>query len=158
MVKQQTSPVADPSPTRMAEKGFTLFEMMVALAVIALATSVVTLMVLPRQGERALDAASVGLMRNLQAAQLVARDTGRPVVVDVTAYGYRIAATDTEVNWPDGWQVDWARMGPSGWQTVDRLRLSGATLSREAARIELRSGGRSRIVSVERMTGRVSLG
>jgi prepilin-type N-terminal cleavage/methylation domain-containing protein len=153
--KTPTSCVADTMETRRSIVGFSLFEMMVALSVLALSTSIVMLMVAPRQAERRLDGAVTRLERDLQSAQLQARRAGTSYDLLVRNDGYDVPAAGISVQWPSAIRAEWQARRSGQWRSVQQLRLTGAPLSREAAIIELTAGAHTRTVRLQAITGRV---
>ncbi|WP_323760987.1 hypothetical protein [Maricaulis sp.] len=134
----------------------TLLETMVALAVLALSTSLVTMTLLPRQSEQVLDKATEHLMLDLQAAGAEARMTGHAVELIVLERGYRIPALNRDVEWGESVGARWRVATPDGWTTRSRLAVTGPSLAALETHIELTLGDQTRTVRVEALTAHIS--
>jgi len=87
--------------------GFTLLELMVVVAIVALATALATL-ALPANGSRALSRDADRLAALLEAARAQSRAAGVPVTWRLTANGFAFDGLPTNVTtdgapWPDHW-------------------------------------------------------
>jgi len=122
-----------PRIRRTAERGLTLVELLLALAIAGLAASAVLITLPP--GRESLDAAGASLAAKLRFAANLAVLRGETVGADVTVDGYRFYRLQAR-----GWQLieQDSPLAPSSWQEPMRveLRQHGLPLSitREEAR------------------------
>jgi general secretion pathway protein H len=92
----------------MAEqRGFTLLELMMVVAIVALATALVTLAI-PASGSRALSRDADRLAALLEAARAQSRAAGVPVTWRLTASGFAfdglpVATAAEGAPWPNHW-------------------------------------------------------
>ncbi|GEM_PF-3373553 len=138
------------------DAGVTLLETMVALAILALSTSLVTVTLLPRQSERELESISGQLALNLQAAGAEAQIAGASIELIVLEHGYRIPALGRDVEWAESVGARWHIATPDGWRTMSRLSLTGPSLTARETRIDLSLGDQTRTVRIEALSARVS--
>ncbi len=136
-------------------RGFSLFEMLAALVVLALATGLVVSRIAGSSVTDRADRAAETLVDDLRRAQLLAR--GRAVVVPVfrTETGYRIDGLSIVREWPIGLVASWQRRDHSGWSETHTLNMAGRPLSREEARIVMRIESVERVVKLDPISGRI---
>lgn len=125
--------------------GYSLLELLVAMAVIALVSGVVgSLQSAPQDGRR-LDAEAVEVQTFLQQAQVRAQRTGRRVAVNVSPHRDGLASDDAH-ELPVDAEID----GPSIMFDASGFSNGGD--------LSLGQAGQELIVSVEPLSGRVSRG
>lgn len=136
-------------------RGFSLFEMLAALVVLALATGLVASRISPPSASERLDQAAELLADDLRRAQLQARRSAAAVLVAVTETGYHIDALSVGRDWPAGLNARWLSRTRFGWQETETLNMSGRPLSREGARIVIRLEAVERIVRLDAISGQI---
>jgi general secretion pathway protein H len=119
---------SDPAnPVQRRKRGFTLIELLVVVAVLAVATAVVMLSVAESDARLVKEeAARLGAL--FRIAQDEARITGRTLVWEASAEGYRFRPLDPEAQ--PGWQDDVLR--PRSWPfVVRRVETAAIVFGRE---------------------------
>ncbi|OLF71725.1 hypothetical protein AWH62_11330 [Maricaulis sp. W15] len=135
--------------------GFSLFEMLAALVVLALAAGLVASQLRGPGAAGRLDQVAEILVDDLRQAQLLARRGAAPVPVTVTEFGYRIDALSVDREWPSGLAANWQRRDRRGWRDAGMLSMAGRPLSREEARIVLRLESAERVVRLDPISGQI---
>lgn len=87
---------------RVQQKGFTLLEMLVVLAVLMLATSAATVGITKLSPSLAVKSASYQLLSDLKMARVTAMLKGAAVSVMFSEGGYDVKAIQVERAWPAG--------------------------------------------------------
>jgi general secretion pathway protein H len=139
-----------------SEAGFTMIEMMVVLAIMAMAMAIAPAIVSGLSGGR-LRAASDGLAAELRGArgQALRRNTPVELTLDLTKRGYSLSGSNRFRPLPD--VVDAVDVGPAALVQpggIARIRfLPDGTA--DQARISLRHGTMTKVIAVDWLTGRV---
>lgn len=131
------------------ELGVTLFEMLVALTIISLATGVVGAGVSARAPQLVVDRATDALVVDLKRARLAAQTSGDPIIISADAGGYLIPALSIDRVYPNGLIAR--------WNGGVEFRFSiGSGLEQQGATILLSKGKSGSRVLVAPVTGRIS--
>lgn len=146
-------------PTReidRAETGFTIIEIMVVLAIMAMALTIAPTIVAGLSGGR-LRAAADELAAELRAArgQALRRSSPVEMTLDLTKRGYSLSGNPRFHAFPD--VVDAIDVTPAALVQpggVARVRFQ-ADGTADQARIALRHGATAKIIAVDWLTGRV---
>ena len=133
-----------PSRSDDGQGGFTLFELLVALIVMALAMSLVGVSLSGRSQEWALQRQADLLADDLRRVRLLVRGRGEAAVIDIAENGYRIEMLDVERVWSDG------------FKPAAQIFLPPERLAWPALEVELENAAGSRVLHVDPITGRVS--
>ena len=139
------------------QAGVTLVEVLAVLVIIALVTSLTVPRILASSSARNMDRVTEQLVADLQRGNIKARAQASPVIVEVFEGGYRIQAISVRREWGPDIRSSWQQRRLYTWQDVSRVELSGRTLGREEVRIRLRRDSQLRDITVEPLTGRVTL-
>jgi prepilin-type N-terminal cleavage/methylation domain-containing protein len=148
-VKTATSSAAD------HEGGFTLFELLIALLVMASVSSFVAVSMSNRADTSVIDRAQQNLVSDLQRARLEARSRGLGVDVLIDESGYQMAQIDIDRDWPTGVEVVWRSRQFERWNDVRRVTITPRRLSSLNLDIELQRDGVERHVIYDPISGRV---
>lgn len=139
--------------------GFTLFEMLVAMAVAALMVTLVSASFAGRINTVRLDRSATQLVEDLSRARLDARMSGETVRVEVTETGYRVLGPglhQLDRVWPDGVESRWRQAVDRGYRPVWDVAFAPERLAGlDAVEIELERGSWERTIRVEALTQRV---
>lgn len=139
---------AGPRPGRQA--GFTLFEMMVALAVGAVLAAGLAGLSRTMSPRVELRAAAERIAGDLERARLEARRTGAPVAVTLSEAGYVIEALELSGDWGGAQMTH--RRGPL---YAGALTVSPAPFTAEPLGLELSRDGLSAHIDIAAASGRV---
>ena len=140
---------------RRKDGGFTLVEMMVVMAVIAIATAAVPALLAGVSGARLRAVADdmIGRLRDTRQ-QAILHGTPTDLILDPVRRAYRMS-TDSQIRAlpaaVDRLEIAPGLVGPDG---VARIRFF-ADGSATAGLVRLRSGGRSVGIAIDWLTGRV---
>jgi type II secretion system protein H len=139
---------------RNRTRGFTLIEIMIALAIMVLLAASLPLLIQRATPTRRVVAASERLITELQLLRAQASASGRPIRIAMSSSGYRVVsgAGEKTVRLPSSMEL---RSHGSGQErAIDEIALypDGTT---SGARIELIDSGRRAVVEVSVLTGRV---
>lgn len=145
-----------PSRSDDGQGGFTLFELLVALIVMALAMSLVGVSLSGRSQEWALQRQADLLADDLRRVRLLVRGRGEAAVIDIAENGYRIEMLDVERVWSDGLSVRWMNNDGDGFKPAAQIFLPPERLAWPALEVELENAAGSRVLHVDPITGRVS--
>lgn len=140
------------------EGGFTLIEMLIALAVMALGAALIMPMATRSREDMALLAAARELALVLRSVRSAAMESGREHTLEIDAASRRYWADG--VARPRSVTAELALGPPAAGdeQAGRRIVRMGPDGSSSGARLELRARGRSVVVVVEAMTGHVHVG
>lgn len=148
-MRRAAAPSGNPAPSA----GFSLMELLVALTILALAMSVVSLSVSRRSPSFEMRRAAADTASLIREARLAAQSTGRPVRVVFDAEGRSITGVgDAPVRVPDGIEaslVSSASAGPSAIIFFPDGSSTGGQLTFEAL-------GRREAVKVDWLTSGVT--
>ena len=142
-----------PPPRARGQAGFTLLELMIALAILALAMAVVTMSTARRSPSfetRRIALEIVGLMRD---ARVTAREMNEPAAVAFDADARRFAGpAGLSVELPEGIEADMVSSAAAGRPAVIFLPDGSST----GGAVTLRGGAVSERIEVDWLTSRVS--
>ena len=132
---------------RRRDAGFTLLEMMVALAISAMLAAALAGLSRTVSARVELHAAAERIAGDFEHARLQARRQGAPVTVTLSAQGYAIAALDLSGDWAGAdIQID----GPSRVWVFQSGPFAGSSRA-----VVLRQGDLAARIEVGAVTGRV---
>ncbi|WP_300528954.1 type II secretion system protein [Maricaulis sp.] len=145
------------APTGLDDRraGFTLFELLIALTIMATALSLVGVSLSGRSQEWALQRQSDVLADDLRRVRLAVRGRGEAAVIVIHDRGYRIEILEVERSWPSGLSAHWQRDDGDGFKPAEEIFLPPERLAWPALEIELRNAAGSRRLEVDAITGRV---
>lgn len=132
----------------------TLFELLVALVIVAAATTFVGVAVSAGQDARRLDQAADQLERDLARLGQQARLQGHGLTLHIEADGYRVDGLDLRRHWPAGLDSAWAVRADGRWRVVERVDILPPPSPLEL-RVRLRRDGETRDVHLAPLSGRV---
>lgn len=135
----------------VAQRGVTLFEMLVALSILSMSAGVAAAAIARASPRLAVDRTADTLVLDLKRARLLAETSGAPVTVRADINGYDIPALKVARDYPRGLIV--------AWNGEDAFEVSiGGGLDQAAAEILLSKGNSEARVSVAPVTGRIRRG
>jgi general secretion pathway protein H len=143
-------------PERRARRqpsGFTLLELMVVIAIMAALTALFPLALNRFVPARRVDAAARALVADLRLAQARSVASGKPVTVEPTAHGYRIASVAAR-EWRSSTEIALKSLDGSAGMPALRVFADGSSTG---GRFTIRDGERERAVTVSELTGRLRL-
>lgn len=142
-----------PAMSARAERGFTLLELLVVLAIIAAIATAFPLALNRFVPARRIDAAARVLVADLRLAQARSVAVNAPVVLEPGEHGYRITP-DVIRRWNANTSLQLRSADDAHGLEVLRLFPDGST---SGGRLVISDGGRARRVTVSPLTGRVRL-
>jgi len=144
------------SETDRRTGGFTLFEMLVTLVILAVATTLVGISLANRSADWTLDRAVEQSVDDLHRARVHARTRGEPVVIDILADGYRIDRLGVERHWADGVEADWRVVEAARSRRPAQIVLPPERLAVPRVELRLTNPAGTVRVDLEPLTGQVS--
>lgn len=132
-----------------------LLELLIAMAVMAIAASFAIASIGGSNRERQFDQAAELLVHDLRQARLSALIDGETRQVLAGESGYRISGEDAARRWPGGVEVRWEVERAGRWLPTDRFSITGARTPMLHARIVLERDERRRVVTIDPVSGRV---
>ena len=146
---------------RPDNRGFTLLELMVVIAIMAALTAAFPVALNRFVPARRLDAAARELVADIRLAQARSVSSGNPVFIEPAAHGYRVftvAGVIRELVAVREWRAstELALQALDGSAGTDSLRIF-ADGSSTGGLFTIRDGERQRGVTVSELTGRVRL-
>lgn len=154
MEKIAISPAADTS-RQCAERGVTLFELLIALAILAVAAGFVGSAMGRSLEGRAFDRTVRTVADDLRRGRLAALESGEPVLVEVDEDGYRIAREAIERRWPEDVTADWRAMRDGRRIATDRFTIGSDRIAALHLQVAITRGERRRVVIMDPVTARV---
>jgi len=148
-VKTATSSAAD------RQGGFTLFELLIALLIMASVSSFVAVSMSNRADTSVIDRAQQNLIRDLQRARLEARTSGLGIDIVIDESGYQMAQINVDREWPAGVEVVWRSRQFERWNAVRQVTITPSRLSSLSLDIELQRDDVERHVIYDPISGRV---
>ncbi|MEL7485974.1 MAG: prepilin-type N-terminal cleavage/methylation domain-containing protein [Pseudomonadota bacterium] len=129
------------------QRGLTLLEMIVALAIVSLATTIIANASISRSSRFVLSKTATEFAVDLRRSRQLARNANRAVVVSFYERGYYVRALDLEKSWPKGVEIETL-------QNPSEITFSPSpTLDRHEFVLRVRD--RTATVSVAPLTGEV---
>ncbi|MEQ8936433.1 MAG: prepilin-type N-terminal cleavage/methylation domain-containing protein [Amphiplicatus sp.] len=130
------------------QRGYTLTEMLVAVAIIAFATLASASAMMARSSGRIVDRAADALVLDLKRLRLQAEMTGAPVSLQGNTHGYSAEASSLERRFPETLSMTW---NGESQATV----LVGADARGGGATITLTKSNSRAVVRVAAVTGKI---
>jgi prepilin-type N-terminal cleavage/methylation domain-containing protein len=161
MVKIATSPATDrvrhPDLTH-PQAGMTLFELLIALSMMAVIASFTVAVMTGGQETRRFEASIDLLISDLTDARLSAVAENQPRWVVPTETGYRLEAENLDRAWPDDVDARWQVQRGRRWRDIERVEVSPARTPFLHLRVTLTRGDERRLIFVDPVSGRVRNG
>ena len=136
---------------RRRAAGFTLLEVLIAVAILALASLAAAAFLNMRAPRLAVERTADQLLVDLKRARLRVETTGAPATVEFAPKGYVIAAAEAVRALPRGVSVTW-----NGAQEGSFALSAGADLDAPIVEIVVAKNGARARIEVTRLTGRIA--
>lgn len=133
---------------RSSERGMTLFEALIAVAILALASGVAAGAIGALSPRLVVDRAADQLVVDLKRARLAAQTSGSSVTILATDDGYRVHGLDIDRRFPSGLANDW---NAGGARSIDFV----VGLGQQGAAVTLRKGRSEAVIKIAAVSGRI---
>ena len=134
---------------RRRGRGFTLVEMLVALAILSIASLIAASAINAHSPRLMVDSAANALVIDLKRARLEAGMRGAPIEIQGAANGYRSSKIGLDQSFPRGVTALW------NGKTAGILVISSG-LRQKGGEVVIEKAGASARIDVEAFTGRIS--
>lgn len=149
-------PIADADwPTR----GFTLFEILVVLAIMGVLASFTGLAVIRSIQGHQLDRTGQSLAQDMRRARLAAQRDGGAYVFALVDGGYVLrgfSLPELSGEWPDDVSGALFRQSERGWEAVSMVHIPDAVVPMVAFQVRLRQGERVYRITFDPLSGEVA--
>jgi prepilin-type N-terminal cleavage/methylation domain-containing protein len=143
------------SGSMKSERGMTLFELLIALAIFATATTFAGVALTANLRHLAFNSATERLVDDLRRSQVYARTRDQAVVIELTANGYVISPLSTHRDWPSNVEAVWRVRRNGRWNLPGRVTITPDRLSPLQLEVLVSQGDDERHIRLDPVTGRV---
>ena len=158
MARTVISPAARPGAVAAASDGFTLFELLIVLAIMGVLASFTGVAVIRAVQGNTLDRVTVEIERDLRQARLQAVRDGVDRELVISSSGYRISGPEgagEEQSWPRRVRAGLQEYRRTGWQDVASVRIPARTIPLYRFRLRLERDGGHALIQFDPVSGEV---
>ncbi|WP_291844222.1 GspH/FimT family pseudopilin [Maricaulis sp.] len=143
--------------SRARDAGVSLFELLVALAILAIATSLAGVAIGAGFRDRVLERAANQLERDLNQARIDARMSGQPVRIEISETGYRLPALGSAgVDWHGSVAAEWRTVEAGRSRPIDQVDIPPQPVSALHLVVTLRDDRRETRLEMRPYSARIS--